>query len=359
MAEVLLFGATGYTGRKTAAALARRGVATVLAGRNAAKLEALATEVGAADVAVVSVGDTQGLARAAAGTRVLITCVGPFVELGQTAIDAALSAGVHYVDSTGEGEFVARLIARDAEARAAGVAVLPAFGFDEVPADVVATLACEGLERPDLTLTYAVPRTGSRGTVRSALGLVSQPAPFIDDGTERPVAMAERSRFSPLPEPLGLRRAVSAPLAYCRLAPLHLELNGLGTYVTIGGPELAAVRLGLPLLRLLPAAARRALIEAATAWLPEGPDDDELGRGRFTVMAEAARGGRRRFCWIQGADVYGLTAELLALAGELLSQDGFEAKGVLAPVQAAGLERLRAALEGFGCEVVTTEPAPL
>lgn len=357
MAQVLLFGATGYTGRKTARALARRGLATVLAGRSAAKLETLATEVDAEDIAVVSAGETAALARAASRARVLITCVGPFVELGQSAIDAALSAGVHYIDSTGEGAFVARLIARDKEARAAGVAVLPAFGFDEVPADVVASLACEGLERPALTLTYAMPRSGSRGTVRSALRILTEAAPFIDDGALRFVRMAERTRFSPLPEPLGLRRALSAPLAECHLAPLHLELSALGTYVTIGTPEYLAARLALPVLRAATSGPLRGLIDLGTAWLPEGPADAELRRGRFTVMAEAEDGSRRRFAWIQGADVYGLTAELLALGGALAAAGELRDSGVLAPVQAVGLETLTRALEEQGCDIVIAQPA--
>lgn len=359
MAQVLLFGATGYTGRKTARALARRKVTTVLAGRDAAKLEALAAEVGAQDIAVVSAGETQALARAASRARALITCVGPFIELGQSAIDAALSAGVHYIDSTGESAFVARLIARADEVCAAGVAALPAFGFDEVPADVVASLACEGLERPALALTYALPRTASRGTVRSALGILTQAAPFIDDGAVHPVGMAERTRFSPLPEPLGLRRAVSAPLAECHLAPLHLEVSALGTYVTIGTAEYLAARLGLPAIKALGSGRLRGLIDLGTAWLPEGPDDEQLKRARFTVMAEAADRSQRRFVWITGNDVYGLTAELLALGGQLAAAGQLQGTGVLAPVQAAGLQTLMGALKEQGCDITIKEPVPI
>src|SRR5688500_16072339 len=121
MPEVLLFGATGYTGRLTAQALARRGADFAVAGRDRAKLERLAASTGNPDVRVAQVGDVDALADALADVKVLITCVGPFSELGSTAVEAALKAKVHYIDSTGEGPFIGELIESKAEqAREAG-----------------------------------------------------------------------------------------------------------------------------------------------------------------------------------------------------------------------------------------------
>ena len=177
MPDVLLFGATGYTGQLTARALAARGATFIVAGRDRSSLEQLATATGAAGVAVAEVGDVPALAQAAADTRVLLTCVGPFASLGRTATDAAVAAKVNYLDSTGEGVFIADMIERcDAPARAAGIAMAPAMGFDEVPADVAATLATQDLGGTDLVLTYAVSVTPSSGTIRSAVGIVTTPA---------------------------------------------------------------------------------------------------------------------------------------------------------------------------------------
>ena len=178
MPDILLFGATGYTGRLTALALARRGASFAISGRSRPKLEALAAETGDPEIRTATVGDTASLVTALDGTKVLLTCVGPFEQWGHTAVEAALEAGVNYIDSTGEGTFIARLFReRDAAARSAGIAMAPALAFDEVPADVAATLACEGMNRPDLVLTYAVPTSASSGTVNSALGIISQPGP--------------------------------------------------------------------------------------------------------------------------------------------------------------------------------------
>ncbi len=111
MPDILVFGATGYTGKLVAHALAERGASFALAGRDQAKLEALAASTGDPEIRVASVGDTDGLLRALEDCRVLLTCVGPFSELGWTAVEAAIKARVNYLDSTGEGLFVGRLIA--------------------------------------------------------------------------------------------------------------------------------------------------------------------------------------------------------------------------------------------------------
>src|SRR5687768_14060438 len=110
MPDVLLFGATGYTGSLTAESLGRRGADFVVAGRSRDKLVALAERTGASDVRVAAVGDLDALTAALSDVKALITCVGPFQQLGDTAAEAAIRAGVHYVDSTGESSFIDRLV---------------------------------------------------------------------------------------------------------------------------------------------------------------------------------------------------------------------------------------------------------
>src|SRR5918911_2075369 len=222
MPDILLFGATGYTGRLTAHALAERRASFAIAGRDKAALETLAEAIGRPEVRRAVVGDPAGLARALGDVSVLLTCVGPFVDLGETAVEAALRAGVHYIDCCGEGEFIAKLIAeRGEQARSAGVTLAPAMAFDEVPADVAATLASDGLASPRLVLTYSVPAVASRGTARSALESMTATGPWIVTGQPIPVAAGDRERWAPLPPPLGPKPSISVPLAELHLAPLH------------------------------------------------------------------------------------------------------------------------------------------
>src|SRR6266700_2854371 len=109
MTRIVLFGATGYTGRLTAEALVRRGAAPVLAGRNREALTALATTLGGLDIAVADVAEPASVDRLAADGGVLVSTVGPFVKWGAPAVEAAAKNGVAYIDSTGEGTFIRRV----------------------------------------------------------------------------------------------------------------------------------------------------------------------------------------------------------------------------------------------------------
>jgi short subunit dehydrogenase-like uncharacterized protein len=356
MPDVLLFGATGYTGRLTAAALRQKNISFAIAGRNREKLEKLARETGDPDIRIASAGDTDGLVKALDDVRVLVTCVGPFVDVGSTAVEAALKAGVHYIDSTGEGTFIRQLIDRDREARDAGIAMAPAMGFDEVPGDVAGDLAAEGFEHPDLHITYALPRTASLGTIRSALGILVSEGPFISEGRTITIRAGERKRWAPMPAPLGPRPSASFPLALGHLLPLHVKAHTMELYVTTGTVEGNAMRWGVPALRKLLESPARDLVDKALSRAPEGPTDTQRERGRWTILVEAREGNRWRNVTLQGNDVYGLTAETLATAAGHMAEENYDVKGVVAPVQAVERKLLVDVLEKHGVSFETYAP---
>jgi short subunit dehydrogenase-like uncharacterized protein len=352
MPDVVLFGATGYTGRLVAHTLAQRGADFAVAGRNIDKLEELASLTGNPQVRVASAGDVDALTNALDDARVLITCVGPFVELGDAAVEAALRARVHYIDSTGEGVFIGRLIAEHHErAQASGVAMAPAMGFDEVPADVAATLAVGEMPEPELTLTYALPRGGSAGTLRSALGIIAAKGPWIEDGKTTMIRAGQHTRWAPMPPPLGPRPSVSFPLAEGHLAPLHLGLRSLRLFITVGTAERVAFKTAVPALGTPFAAPVRGLLRRLADRAPEGPDEDARAGARWTILGEARAGDEWRNVWLQGTDPYGLTAEFLATAALEMSAPGFTQTGVLSPVQAVGLDVWEKELTGHGVRI--------
>jgi short subunit dehydrogenase-like uncharacterized protein len=328
----------------------------LVCGRDPRKLDALAQKTDATDIAVAEVGDVDALTKAIEGARVLITCVGPFVDLGWTAVEAALRAGVHYVDSTGEGTFIGRLIAeKDRLARAGGIAMAPAFGFDEVPADVTATLATEGLERPDVTLTYAMPSQGSRGTVRSALGIMMSEGPWIEDGQRKMIRAGQEMRWAPMPPPLGPRSSVSFPFAEGHLGPLHLDMNSFRLFLMASRGRRNSLRMGMPVMRAVRATPARKLLDRMVDRSPEGPDDALRSKQKWTILAEARAANGWRNVALMGTDVYGLTAELLATAALTMAADGYDKSGVLSPVSAVGLDVARDALTSHGTNIQTWE----
>jgi short subunit dehydrogenase-like uncharacterized protein len=356
MPEILLFGATGYTGKLTAHALARRGADFAIAGRNSAKLEALSSSTGGPEVRVASVGDVDALVEALSDVKVLITCVGPFGELGGTAVEAALRAKVHYIDSTGEGPFIGGLIENKSEqARSAGISMTSAMGFDEVPADVAATKATEGIEQADLTLTYALPTHASAGTLRSLLGIITSPGVWLEDGKQVEVTMGSRQRWAPMPSPLGPRASLAFPLAEGRIAPLHLDLSAMRTFVTVGSLEKIGMKAAAPFLPLFGSEKVKNVLEKLVARLPEGPSDEQRRKSYWTILAEARSGSTWRNVAISGTDVYGLTAEFLSAGAMKIAQDGPQEVGVLAPVQAVGLETFEKVFAEHGVDVEVYE----
>jgi short subunit dehydrogenase-like uncharacterized protein len=133
----LIYGANGYTGALTAQMAVERGMRPILAGRNTAAVGALAQRLGLA-ARSAALDDPQALDRMLAGCHAVLHCAGPFVHTAKPMADACLRNGVHYLDITGEISVFEALAARYAEARSAGVMLLPGAGFDVVPSDCLA-----------------------------------------------------------------------------------------------------------------------------------------------------------------------------------------------------------------------------
>ncbi|HSZ68805.1 MAG TPA: saccharopine dehydrogenase NADP-binding domain-containing protein, partial [Solirubrobacteraceae bacterium] len=141
-ARIVLFGATGYTGGLTARALVAQGARPVLAARDRGRVEALAAELGGLESAVADVRDARSVRALVARGDVLLSTVGPFTRYGEAALAAAVDAGAHYVDSTGEAPFIRAVFERwGPRARDAGSGLLPAFASDWVPGNLAGALA--------------------------------------------------------------------------------------------------------------------------------------------------------------------------------------------------------------------------
>ena len=144
-ARVVLFGATGYTGRLTAEAMVESGMKPVLAARSQGKLDELAAELGPElETATADVSDPPSVAALVENADVLVTTVGPFARWGQPAAAAATTVGAHYLDSTGEPVFIREVFERyGPAAEQAGIGMLTAMGYDWVPGNLAGALALE------------------------------------------------------------------------------------------------------------------------------------------------------------------------------------------------------------------------
>ena len=133
----MIYGANGYTGELTARLAAARGLKPILAGRNAAAVTRLATELDL-PYRLFALDSPDIIAEAIADAAVVLHCAGPFWRTSKPMADACIRTRTHYLDITGEIEVFEALAARYDEAYAAGVMLLPGAGFDVVPSDCLA-----------------------------------------------------------------------------------------------------------------------------------------------------------------------------------------------------------------------------
>src|SRR6478609_8105998 len=176
--DLVLFGATGFTGGLTADYLAQHapaGLRWALAGRNPAKLEAVRDRIGV-DVPLLAADatDPTTLADVARRSRLVITTVGPYIEYGEPLVAACAEAGTDYVDLTGEPEFVDRVyLAHHATAQRTGARIVHACGFDSIPHDLGVLHAVQQLAATGPVTARGVVRAAamfSGGTFHSAMG---------------------------------------------------------------------------------------------------------------------------------------------------------------------------------------------
>ena len=389
--DLVVFGATGYTGRLVAEVLAGRVVDEpirwAIAGRTMSKLERLREELGRPDLPIL-VGDAlddDDMRRLAASTRAVCSTAGPYVRYGSHLVAACAEAGTHYCDLSGEVPWMRRMIERhDATARRTGARIVPACGFDSLPSDLGALLlqerVRERLGRPARRIHGGVIRFSggmSGGTARSALDLFEtgpegatpmragrDPNALVPNATPRHEAPPERlhphwdalagSWTAPWPMALVNARVVR------RSAALRPDLHGpdlrYEESMWLGRGPLGAVKASAVSLGMLVAAGGLAVPwvrAAAERVLPEpgeGPSSRVRDRGhwemRFVAAASTPDAERLRITLAADEDPgYGSTSKMLVECALALAHAPVEAEGgFLTPAVAFGrdlVERLR------------------
>jgi short subunit dehydrogenase-like uncharacterized protein len=354
-ARIVLLGATGYTGARTAEALAARGARPVLVGRDPGRLAALARRLGGLETARADVTDPGSVRALLAPGDVLVTTVGPFLRLGRAAVDAAVDAGAVYLDSTGEPPFVRRVFENDGpRAAASGAALIPAFGLDYVPGNLAAAhaLAEAGDRAHRLDVGYGLDGVSgqafSRGTLVSLMGVLFEPG-FAFSGGRLVAQPAGRRlwRFEANGRP---RRGLSVGGSeHFTMPPLSPTLREVGVHLDWFGPLTPVAHRLSPLSGLagrLPGADRVAqrLAGFVGGRVAVEPSQATLERARTHTVAEVrdAAGELVSRVQVSGPEAYGLTAALLAWGATRAGEQGVLGRGALGPVQAFGLDALTA-----------------
>ena len=170
---ILIYGATGYTGKLIARAAGSCGVRPVLAGRSHEKVMALAKPLGLSGRAFDLASPT-GIDEALRDVSAVLCVAGPFSATARPMAEACIRNKVHYLDITGEIDVFEALAARDAEAKRQGVVLLPGVGFDVVPSDCLAAHVKRRLpDASDLKLSISLGDNLSRGTAKTMIEAIA------------------------------------------------------------------------------------------------------------------------------------------------------------------------------------------
>ena len=354
--RVVLFGATGYTGRLAAEAMVERGMKPLLAARGREQLERMAGELGGLETAVADVSDPGSVADLVGRGDVLLTTVGPFVKFGAAAAAAASTHGAHYIDSTGEAPFIRDVFQRyDTPARKSGSGMVTAFGYDYVPGNLAGALALERAGERAVRVDVGYFATGatspaalSGGTRASLVGSITEPSFGFRDGRVQNERSAARQRSFDLH---GKGRGAvaiggSEHFALPRLAPQLVEVNAYLGWFGPASRVLPAVSLASSLAMKLPGANRAwqfagsKLAKGSTGG--PGPEDRAKVGSHVVGIAYDSAGEALAEVHLTGPDPYGFTGKMLAWGAERAADGGLRGSGALGPVDGFGLRELEA-----------------
>ena len=258
---ILIYGATGYTGKLVAMQARETHLSFEVAGRNGPQVTALAEQL---DVPcrIFALDDPETIIASLAGVTAVLNCAGPFASTARPLMEACIACGVHYLDITAEYKVYALAEAWSERAAAAGVMLLPGVGWDVVPSDCLAMYLAAKVDQPQsLRIALQVANSMSRGSTRSVGEILGVGLLVRAEGTIVAKPDAAPARFD-----FGAGLLDSVPLSF-------------GDLVT------AWKSTGIPNIAMFVNIKENVMPEGVAA-MPEGPSLEERAANRACAVAE-------------------------------------------------------------------------
>ncbi|MFS3135657.1 saccharopine dehydrogenase family protein [Gluconacetobacter sacchari] len=268
MRKLMIYGATGYTGRMAAEQAHAAGLPLVLGGRSQASLVQLGESLSTA-CRVFDLSDPDAIDEALADVSTVLNCAGPYMDTAEPLMRAALRSGVHYLDIAAELDSYRLAEKLDEDAKAAGVMLLPGSGGSVAMLGCLAGHAAARVEMPrKVAVALHVAGSMSRGSAISASRNLVTEALTLHEGRLTPRPAGEMALFDfgngdvscfavTLPDIITIGRSTGIP--------------DVETYVHVSGS---------------------AFPEGDLTTLPDGPDASERAANRYqaAVAVTAADG---------------------------------------------------------------------
>jgi short subunit dehydrogenase-like uncharacterized protein len=262
MNKLLIYGATGYTGRLAAEQAKAVGLEFEIAGRDPNKLAAASAELGVSH-RIFSLDDRDSLNVHLAGCAVLLNCAGPFARTAEPLMHACMQVGAHYLDITAEINVYRQAEILGERAAAMGTMLLPGVGWDVVPTDCLATHVMKRVIQPQrLRIALEVAGSMSRGSAVSAGEIIGAGLMARVNGVLLPKGDATAAIFD-----FGKGPVECAPLSF-------------GDLVT------AWHSTAIPNIEMFVHVSDNAFPKGDLALLPDGPSAEERDNHQARALAE-------------------------------------------------------------------------
>jgi short subunit dehydrogenase-like uncharacterized protein len=258
---ILIYGATGYTGKLVAMQARDSGLSFEIAGRNAEQMAALGSQLGV-PLRVFALDDPAAIAAGLAGVTAVLNCAGPFASTARPLMEACIACGVHYLDITAEYKVYALAEAWSERAAAAGVMLLPGVGWDVVPSDCLALYLAAKVDQPRcLRIALQVANSMSRGSATSVGEILGVGVLVRVDGAIVATPDAKARRFD-----FGAGPVDSVPLSFGDL---------ITAWKSTGIPDIAMF-----------VNIKDNILPEGVAAMVEGPSPEERAANRASAVAE-------------------------------------------------------------------------
>jgi len=338
--KLLLYGATGYAGKLIASTAKSQDLELILAGRNESSLAATAKELGL-EYRVFGLDKPQDIIRSLEGITAVLNCAGPFAKTAKPLIDACLQTKTHYLDIAGEVPEFAALEMRDAEAKKAGIMLLPGVGFGVVPTDCVALYLKQQLPTANrLMLAYETEGGVSQGTANTVLPNLHVMGVERQTGALIRTRPAQRSCKVDFGE--GAVTAVTNPWRADIVTAFHSTgIPNIEIYTVFPQPVRSLMQMSQQLGWFFNSSMFQNALARLIKTLPPGPSEAERAKGRVGVFGVAEDDtGKKVTALLSGPEAYDFTA-LAAVAVMKRIVKGEAKAGFQTPATVYGADLVR------------------
>ncbi|MBS1506148.1 MAG: saccharopine dehydrogenase NADP-binding domain-containing protein [Bacteroidetes bacterium] len=323
-ATIILYGSYGYTGQLIVEECKAKGLSVILSGRNREHLQKQSQQSGY-PFEVVDISDAEALSRLLSKGKLVIHAAGPFQFTAKAMAAACLKTKTHYTDITGEILVFEAMAKLDAQAKEAGITLMPGVGFDVVPSDCLASHLKNRLpSATHLQLAFASNKGGlSRGTSKTMI-----------EGLGLGSAIRQNGKIIPVPLHEGITeidygpfRLQSARIPWGDVSTAFYS-TGIGNIEVFRGADAKMLK-QLKMSRYLNWLFRmdfvKRYLKKQIDKKPAGPNEERRARSKMFLWGKVSDGKQERISLLETIEGYTLTAKTSVLIAEKILKGNYKA----------------------------------